>query len=85
MWGVVAAPPLEANTILLSMARPADKIETPMANAMHDRISYLCAKAVRDIHDVTPEEYEADGVCGKLDKAMHGTRDAAQCGGGRVG
>ena len=42
------------------------------------RRAYFHAKARRLIHVKLPEEDYVKGVCGKLIKAMYGTRDAAQ-------
>ena len=42
------------------------------------RKAYFHAKARRDIYVALPQEDLAEGMCGKLNKAMYGTRDAAQ-------
>ena len=40
--------------------------------------TYIQAPARRDIYVQRPEEESSPGMCAKLVKAMHGTRDAAQ-------
>ena len=42
------------------------------------RRAYYHAKAIREIYIDLPEGDEEDGMCGMLDKALQGTRDAAQ-------
>ena len=42
------------------------------------RRAYFHAKARREVHVSLPPEDWEDGKCGKLQKAMYGTRDAAQ-------
>ena len=41
--------------------------------------AYLHSPAVRDVYVDLPDELAEEGMCGKLLKAMYGTRDAAQC------
>ena len=42
------------------------------------RRAYFHAKARRDVYVKLPREAPGVGMCGKLNKAMYGTRDAAQ-------
>ena len=42
------------------------------------RRAYFHAKARRDVYVALPAEDNQPGMCGKLVKAMYGTRDAAQ-------
>ena len=42
------------------------------------RRAYFHSKARREVYAQLPEEDYAEGMCGKLTKAMYGTRDAAQ-------
>ena len=42
------------------------------------RRAYFHARARRDVYVQLPEEDRTPGMCGKLLKAMYGTRDAAQ-------
>ena len=42
------------------------------------RRAYFYAKARRDVYVKLPPEDQEEGMCGKLNKAMYGTRDAAQ-------
>ena len=44
---------------------------------MEIRRAYVHAEAKRDIYVELPEEDAEPGMCGKLVKAMYGTRDAA--------
>ena len=39
--------------------------------------AYFYAKARRDVYVKLPAEDWEEGMCGKLNKAMYGTRDAA--------
>ena len=45
---------------------------------MDVRRAYSHAKARRDVCVKLPEEDSEEGMCGRLLKAMYGTRDAAQ-------
>ena len=42
------------------------------------RRAYFHAKAIREMFVELPEEDMQEGMCGKLNKSMYGTRDAAQ-------
>ena len=42
------------------------------------RRAYFHAEARREVYVVLPPEDEEEGMCGKLGKAMYGTRDAPQ-------
>ena len=42
------------------------------------RRAYFHAKARRDVYIQLLEEDYEEGMCGKLEKSMYGTRDAAQ-------
>ena len=42
------------------------------------RRAYFHADALRDVYIELPQEDAQEGMCGKLAKAMYGTRDAAQ-------
>ena len=39
---------------------------------------YFHAKARREVYVKLPAEDSEEGMCGRLNKAMYGTRDAAQ-------
>jgi len=43
------------------------------------RRAYYQAEARRDLYVQLPPEDRTPGMCGKLNKALQGTRDAAQC------
>ena len=80
-----ATPPLEAKKALFSFAmtegigwRTGHKDAGMKLDFIDVRRAYLYAKARRDVYIVLPEEDSCPGMCGKLDKAMYGTRDAAQ-------
>ena len=42
------------------------------------RRAYFHAAAIRDVYVELPAEDYEEGMCGKLEKSMYGTRDAAQ-------
>ena len=42
------------------------------------RRAYFHAPCKRDVYIVLPEEDAENGMCGKLEMSMYGTRDAAQ-------
>ena len=42
------------------------------------RRAYFHAKSKRDVYIKLPSEDAEEGMCGKLDKSMYGTRDASQ-------
>ena len=80
-----ATPPLEALKVLLSMAvtegigyhgnnkKGGNKLEF-----IDVRRAYFHARARRLVYIKLPEEDNQEGMCGRLVKAMYGTRDAAQ-------
>ena len=42
------------------------------------RRAYLHVETMRDLFIELPEEYQEEGMCGRLKTSMYGTRDAAQ-------
>ena len=42
------------------------------------RRAYFHAKSKRDVYIRLPNEDAEEGMCGKLDKSMYGTRDASK-------
>jgi hypothetical protein len=78
-----ATPPLEAKKLLFSMAATnRNKGKNSRGGKKLDfidvRRAYFNAKARRPVYVKLPPEDEESGLCGKLMKAMYGTRDAAQ-------
>ena len=80
-----ATPPLEAKKMLFSMAttegvgyRQGEKEKGYKLDFVDVRRAYFHAKARRDVYVALPEEDRVPGMCGKLEKAMYGARDAAQ-------
>ena len=80
-----ATPPLEAKKILFSMAategigyQPGCKNQGLKLEFIDVRRAYFHAKARRKVYIELLEEDNQPGMCGKLNKAMYGTRDAAQ-------
>jgi len=80
-----ATPPLEAKNMLMSMAvtegigyRGNDKKGGNKLEFIDVRRAYFHAKARRLVYVKLPEEDNEEGKCGRLIKAMYGTRDAAQ-------
>jgi len=80
-----ATPPLEAKNKLMSMAvtegigyRNYDRRGGNQLQFIDVRRAYFHAKARRLVYIKLPEEDNQEGMCGKLVKAMYGTRDAAQ-------
>jgi hypothetical protein len=80
-----ATPPLEAKKALFSMAvtegighTRGRKEEGMKIDFVDVRRAYFHAAARRDLYVELPEEDREEGMCGKLNKAMYGTRDAAQ-------
>ena len=80
-----ATPPLEANKLLISMAvtagighRGNDKKRGMKLEFIDVRRAYFRAKARRVVYIRLPMEDNEPGKCGRLLKAMYGTRDAAQ-------
>ena len=80
-----ATPPLEAQKILLSLAvtegvgyQAGCKSQGHKLDFIDVRRAYFHAKARRKVYVELPAEDHQPGMCGKLKKAMYGTRDAAQ-------
>ena len=74
-----ATPPLEALKLILSMTASGNKGEILMVNDVSR--AFFHAKATRDVYVQLPDEDKAageEGMCGKLNYSMYGTRDAAQ-------
>ena len=77
-----ATPPLEAKKILLSVfsSSETDPLGNPLALDFIDvSKAYYHAEAIRNLFVKLPPGDEEPGMCGRLRKAMPGTRDAAQC------
>ena len=75
-----ATPPLEAKTLLFSLAvtgthKTAKPLKLLVVNVKR---AYFQAKSKRSVYVQLPEEDFEDGKCGKLAVSMYGTRDAAQ-------
>ena len=79
-----ATPPLEAKKALFSLAASS----LAKGRSVNDRgvqkllfvdvkRAYFYAQARRDVYVKLPPEDHEHGMCGKLNKAMYGTRDAA--------
>ena len=80
-----ATPPLEAKKMLMSMAvtegigfRAGSKSKGMKLDVVDVRRAYFHAKSRREVYVVLPDEDWEEGKCGRLLKAMCGTRDAAQ-------
>ena len=80
-----ATPPLEAKKILFSMAvtegigyQPGCKNQGYKLEFIDVRRAYFHAEARRKVYVELPEEDREPGMCGRLKKAMYGTREAAQ-------
>ena len=80
-----ATPPLEAKKMLMSMAvtdgigfRAGRRTEGMKLDFVDVRSAYSHAKSRRELYVALPNEDWEEGKCGKLLKAMYGTRDAAQ-------
>ena len=78
-----STPPLEAKKILFSLdvteglGYPKGK-EGMKLDLVNFSGAYFQADALRDVYAQLPDENAEPGMCGKLVKSMHGTRDAAQ-------
>ena len=79
-----ATPPLEAKKSLFSMAM--SQFARGRARSMHGtqkllfidvRRAYFYAPARRPVYVTLPDEDAEEGMCGKLNRSMYGTRDAA--------
>ena len=80
-----ATPPLECKKMLFSMAvtegigyQRGKRNQGKVLDFIDVRRAYFHAPARRDVQIELPEEDWEEGMCGKLDKSMYGTRDAAQ-------
>ena len=81
-----ATPPLEAKKMLFSMATTEGigytqdyEHEGMKIEFIDIRRAYYHAHARRDLYVQLPIEDSEPGMCGRLNKALQGTRDAAQC------
>ena len=79
-----ATPPWEAEKLLFSMAVTrgigwsCSKEKGHMIAFIDVRRAYFHARSRRTVYVQLPAEDFKEGHCGKLDKSMYGTRDAAQ-------
>ena len=80
-----ATPPLEAKKILMSLAvtegvgyQRGNKEKGQKLDFIDVRRAYFHAPARRLVYVKLPPEEEKEGTCGRLLKALYGTRDAAQ-------
>merc|ERR1712015_131224 len=80
-----ATPSLEAKKMLMSMAvtegigsKAGNEHKGMKLDFIDVRRAYFHAKARRELYVALPAEDREEGKCGKLLKAMYGTRDAAQ-------
>ena len=74
-----ATPPLEALKLIMTMCASGNKGEILMINDVSR--AFFHAKATRDVYVQLPDEDTVageEGMCGKLNFSMYGTRDAAQ-------
>jgi hypothetical protein len=70
-----ATPPLEAKKILFSLWASCPGLCLDFVDVVR---AYFHARARREVYvDLPAEDYD-EGMCGRLCKAMYGTRDAAQ-------
>ena len=80
-----ATPPLEAKKLLMALAvtdgvgfKAGRKKKGMRLDFIDVRRAYFHARARRLVYVALPEEDYEEGMCGRLKKAMYGTRDAAQ-------
>ena len=79
-----ATPPLECKKMIFSMAVTQGvgwveiKEEGMKVDLIDVRRAYFHAPARRDVYIELPAEDQEEGMCGKLNMSMYGTRDAAQ-------
>ena len=80
-----ATPPLEAKKLLLSYTVtegisyvPGDKEVGIKLDFIDISRAYFQANAIREVDVELPVDGYEEGMCGKLKKSMHGTRDAAK-------
>ena len=72
-----ATPPLEVLRLMLSILASTRPKKKWKLDSIDIRRAYFHAQAKRTIYVKLPKEDGQDGMCGKLVKAMYGTRDAA--------
>ena len=74
-----ATPPLEGKKILCSLAVSGTKGSAdPLKLLFIDvKRAYFYAKSTRPVFVQLPDEDPGDGMCGRLQRSMYGTRDAA--------
>ena len=79
-----ATPPLESKKVLMALAMTEgigwsrDGAWSPMKLDFIDvRRAFFHAKCLREVYVELPPEDAEEGMCGILEKAMYGTRDAA--------
>jgi hypothetical protein len=70
-----ATPPLEAKKHLFSLWASMEEMRLDFIDVTR---AYFRARARREVHVDLPQEDHEEGACGKLGKAMYGTRDAAK-------
>jgi hypothetical protein len=77
-----ATPPLEAKKLLFSIVASsgAGNISEFKIDFIDARRAYFHAKSRREVFIRLPPEDEEEGMCGKLIKAMYGTRRSAELG-----
>ena len=80
-----ATPPLEGKKLLFTLAVAygigcdrGDKKNGMKLDFIDIRRAFFHARAKRPVYVELPEEEHVPGMCGRLNKAMYGTRDAAQ-------
>ena len=80
-----ATPPLEAKKALFAAAvmegvgyQPRNRDRGMKLDFIDVRRAYFYAAARREVYVELPAEDYEEGKCGKLERAMYGTRDAAQ-------
>ena len=80
-----ATPPLEAKKMLMSIAvtegvgfQKGHRSKGMKLDYIDVRRAYFHAQARREVYVKLPAEDDAPEMCGRLNKAMYGTRDAAQ-------
>ncbi len=70
-----ATPPLEAKKLLFSLWASMEEMCLDFTDVAR---AYFHARVRREMYVDLPREDHEEGMCGKLGKAMYGTRDAAQ-------
>ncbi len=75
-----ATPPLKAKKFLFSLAVSKRSLTgQPYKLCFIDiKRAYFHARCIKDVYVDLPSQDHQEGMCGKLEKAMYGTRDAAQ-------